>query len=362
MRKFKKYTLQMIAGANLASIIVMWLVGYSDRINPVEHARLSTLGLSFPIFLFINFVFLIFWILIKKRYVIIPFLGFILCYVPIRKYMPLNIQHEVPEGAIKVMSYNVWLFAGWDVKDGENSPILDYIKEQNADILCLQEAEIKEIGGQRLDSIMKPLYQYKDTCRIGDGGDCITLYSKFPILSRERIQYPSKGNLSAAYQLKIGEDTVIVINNHLETTGLSPEDRAGFKKMVDGEYKTDSTKYTSKLLINKLGESASKRAVQADAVNAYIEAHLDKPIILCGDFNDGPISYARRTIAQHLTDCYVSTGNGFGISYNRNFFYVRIDNIMCSADFQPYKCRVDNNINNSDHYPIYCWLKKRAKP
>ena len=89
----------------------------------------------------------------------------------------------------------------------------------------------------------------------------------------------------------------------------------------------------------------------------YVAEHSRYPTILCGDFNDSPISYTRRVLAEELTDCYVATGRGIGLSYNQKGFFVRIDNMMCSGSFEPYKCTVDDKIAASDHYPIYCWLK-----
>ena len=84
-------------------------------------------------------------------------------------------------------------------------------------------------------------------------------------------------------------------------------------------------------------------------------------MIVCGDFNDNPISYARRIISQGLTDCFVETGKGIGLSYNQKGFYVRIDHILCSEHFQPYNCQIDDEMDASDHYPILCWLKMQEK-
>jgi hypothetical protein len=189
----------------------------------------------------------------------------------------------------------------------------------------------------------------------------ISVYSKYPILSKEHIPYKSVGNHSAAYQLKIGRDTVLLINNHFETVGLSMEDKEQFKSLVKGDLKKGSAKVESKRLIDKLGEASAIRAPQAEAVARYVSQHSNESIILCGDFNDGPLSYVHRTLARNLTDCYKATGNGPGISYHYGGFYVRIDNIFCSNDWVPYGCKVDNKIKASDHYPIVCWLKKRPK-
>ena len=100
------------------------------------------------------------------------------------------------------------------------------------------------------------------------------------------------------------------------------------------------------------------RAIQARIVNEFVETHSDYPIILCGDFNDTPISYTRHTIATHLNDCFVSAGCGLGLSFNRKGFNLRIDHIMCSDDYEPVRCFVDSEMDASDHYPVVCWLKK----
>ena len=80
---------------------------------------------------------------------------------------------------------------------------------------------------------------------------------------------------------------------------------------------------------------------------------------MCGDFNTSPISYAHRTIAEGLTDAFVESGFGLGISYHRNGFLFRIDNILISPDLQSYRCTVDSRIKNSDHYPIWCYVDKK---
>ena len=79
MKGLKKFTANMIMGANVASIILMLLVGYSDHLNPQEHPILSCLGLTFPVFLAINFGFLAFWAVFSLKRVIVPILGFMIC-------------------------------------------------------------------------------------------------------------------------------------------------------------------------------------------------------------------------------------------------------------------------------------------
>ncbi len=356
LKKLKNITLRMMAGANLASIAVMWLVGYSDRIDPVSFPILSTAGLIFPLFILINVLFLLFWICFKFKGVIIPVVGFLVCFVPMRKYAPLNLPQDNPNGAIKILSYNVWGFGSAAYTDSASNPIIEYIKAQNADIVCLQEAATNAREQARIDSILNPIYAHRDTARNGFN-DLISIYSKHPIIGKEHIDYASKSNLSAAFKLNIDGKEVIVVNNHLESTGITIEERNHFHNLINGKLNTDTASRTSKLLIKQLAVSAKKRAPQAEAVARYVAFHRETPIIVCGDFNDGPISYTHRAIAKDLTDCYVATANGPGISYHKSSFFVRIDNILCSPHFTPYGCKVDNRIKASDHYPIYCWLK-----
>ena len=46
--QLKTFTRKMTAGANIATIIVMLLVGFSDYVNPASHPILSLVGLTFP--------------------------------------------------------------------------------------------------------------------------------------------------------------------------------------------------------------------------------------------------------------------------------------------------------------------------
>ena len=351
----KDFTMRLFAGANVAVIIAMLAVGYADRINPVTHPLVANVGLLFPVFLLLNIVFLVFWLVVKKTWALIPIAGLVVGFGPVRLYAPLNPPGDVPEGAIKVMSYNVFNFSTW-TDMSQPSEILDYIDRQQPDILCMQEAGA---GGEKqaiIDSTLQRTLAHKDTASAGS----IAIYTRFPIVGKEHINYASTGgNSSVAFFVKTGKaDTTIVIVNHFESTGISLEQRAQFKAMLKGKLEKDSAEIESRALWHSLAESARVRAPQADAVASFIANHQGRSIILTGDFNDSPLSYTHRRIASELTDCYVATANGPGISYHYSGFYVRIDNIMCSSQWTPYQCHVDNSIKASDHYPIICWLKR----
>lgn len=363
IKQIKSFVVNLIAGANFATILLMVLAGYSDRLNPEQHPILSVLGMTFPVFLLVNLLFLFLWLTIKWKKAWIPIAGFAAAYVPITLFMPVNMRQEVPEGAIKLISYNVCTYGGNYKYENGFDTVFGYLERQKADIVCLQE----DVDSWRRYVFIKyaKIYPYNDTTMLHNNAftyNCVGIHTRFPIIRKERIWYPSNTNGSVAYYLNTGKDTLLVINNHLEGTHLSESERNNYKRMLRGKMERDTAKAESMFLIEKLGNNNAKRAVQADIVHRYIEEHRQYPTIVCGDFNDTPISYARRTIAQGLTDCFQTTGRGLGLSYNQKGFYFRIDHILCSPDLQPYNCQVDDEMDASDHYPIICHLKMRGNP
>ena len=363
IKQIKSFVVNLIAGANIATILLMLLAGYSDRLNPVEHPILSVMGMTFPVFLLVNLLFLFFWLTVKWKRAWIPIVGFAAVYVPLTLFMPFNMRQDVPEGTIKLISYNVCTYGGNYKYEQGFDTVFNYLKRQNADIVCLQEDvdTWRRFVFQRYEKI----YPYNDTTILHQNSltfNGVGIHTRFPIIRKERIWYQSNNNGSVAYYLDTGKDTLLVINNHLEGTHLSDAERDSYKRLLEGKMERDTVRAESMFLIGKLGQNNAVRAPQAEAVHRYIEEHSQYPVIVCGDFNDTPISYSRRTIAQGLTDCFQATGRGLGLSYNQKGFYFRIDYILCSPDLQPYNCQIDDEMDASDHYPIMCNIKMRENP
>ena len=367
IKQLKTLTINIFAGANVATVLLMLAAGYSDRISPVSYPLLSNLGMIFPVFLLVNLIFIFFWLTFKWRKVWIPIVGYLLAYPAIALYMPMHSAQDVPEDVIKVLSYNVCSYSGVDIYKGSEGfdTIYKYLDRQDADIVCLQE-DVDTWRRYVLHRFQK-IYPYNDTVIFysnSEGANGMGIHTRFPIIRREHIPYYSRAhaNGSMAWFLKVKDDTVIVINNHLEGTHLSQEDRNRYEEMIKGRMKRDTVKEESMLLLGKLGEASAIRAKAAEAIQHYIESHKQYPMIVCGDFNDNPISYSRHIVSKGLTDCFEKTGKGLGLSYNRKGFYFRIDHILCSDHFAPYNCQIDDKIDASDHYPILCWLKLVHKP
>lgn len=344
-------------GVNGILVCLLLLSAYSPYIHPQTHPVWSCLGLTFPLFLLSNLLFLCFWLVAYRKYAWLPLLALIGCWGPIRTYLPVNgWGKDAPEEAIKVLSYNTRAF-GEKTSHTREKPneILTYLQQSNADIICLQEY----IWGERLkkkdiDYALKA-YPYRHYYSLAKGLNGLGCYSKYPILSATPIKYKSRRNGSVAYRIRVDDDTLLVVNNHLESYKIGNSEVETYQGLLKepGNRIFDAG---ARKLIKKLAEGTSERALQADTVMKFIERFKGQGVIVCGDFNDSPISYAHHAFDRKLEDAFVQSGNGFGFSYVQHRLYFRIDHILLSENMQSYQCTVDDTMKASDHYPIWCYV------
>jgi endonuclease/exonuclease/phosphatase family metal-dependent hydrolase len=352
----------LLLNALIAGLLL--LAAYSPYVMPEKYPLFSCAGLVFPLFLAANFCFLLFWLIFHYKFSSLSLIALIICIPQIRIYFPLNPHSDdLPTNRIKILSYNVMSFNNMERVDGEN-PILQYIAKSNADIVCLQEYATSHsteanVNQDYIDNMMKS-YPYRDITTVGKKGNNnkLALFSRFPIILSHRILYKSDYNGSVYYELVIEGDTVTLINNHLESNKLTAKDKAIYEKFLDAP-KTGKIKVGARSLLYKFADASVLRATQARMVAHMIAKSPYRSIIVCGDFNDSPISYAHQLISHNLTDAYTQSGQGPGISYNQNKFYFRIDNILISNNLKSYNCTVDRSIKSSDHYPIWCYISKK---
>ena len=347
----------ILLGANAVVAALLCFSAFSPHLNPQTSPVASCAGLFFPIFLTINVLFLLFWLFVYRRYALFPLLVLLVCWDSIQTYVPINwFQGSVPEGAIKVLSYNTRAFGEKKAHTKEKpNEVLEYLRNSDADIICLQEyiygGKLKK---KDIDYALRD-YPYKHYHSLGKGRNGLGCYSRYPILSATPIKYETRVNGSIAYYIKVKDDTLVVINNHLESNKILGSDAEIFQEMVDAP-NNENVPSGMKKLLKKLSEATVIRSKQADVLLETIRGLKGKKLVLCGDFNDSPISYTHHTLCDDLQDAFVESGNGLGISYNRNRMYFRIDHILASKDLRVYNCRVDDSIEASDHYPIWCYL------
>lgn len=348
---------RFVAGAAWMSVLLLWACAASVYVSPAWCKYAGLVGLGFPFFLGGTVFMLVASLLFAPRQAWIPVAGMAVCSGSIRTYWPLNFPDAAPVGSVKLMSYNVMGWCGGNDTTENFNLTAQYIRQSGADIVCFQEGFARETvyeehirpafakGKLRLDSV-----------RLGE--NVLGCLSRFPIVGKELIcRHQSNG--ACAFKILLGKgDTLLVVNCHLESMHLSAEERTGYSDLVHRRDTTDPDS-TSRRLAAKISAATAERAKQAEEVAAYVAGRARRlPTVVCGDFNDTPISYARRTIGKGLTDAYRATANGLGRSFNRDAIIVRIDHIFCSSHWKPYECHIDNTPRCSDHYPIVCRLER----
>ena len=97
--------------------------------------------------------------------------------------------------------------------------------------------------------------------------------------------------------------------------------------------------------------SYKKRAEEARVIKEHMQSSL-YPIILCGDFNDTPLSYAYNTISENLKDAFKESGKGIGQSFVK-LPALRIDYILHNESFKSYNY-TKHKQKLSDHYAVSC--------
>ncbi|MBR2496903.1 MAG: endonuclease/exonuclease/phosphatase family protein [Parabacteroides sp.] len=343
-------------------IIFFILSAFSDRISPETSLFFSYLGLAFPVFCVLNLCFVFYWIFLWEwRFVLIGLCSFLLCKGAVTRYFPYNEKKEVVsnEHVLKVLTYNVMGFGYKDHSVTNPNPIIEYIANSDADIVCLQEYIVgtskKYLTNKKVFNALK-MYRYRSLIPLGSSS--IAVFSKYPISKSRKIKYETVSNGSSIHELNINGKKLTLVNNHLESFKLTMEDKSNYSAFLKN-MNTETLGGLKSSIEHKLGPAFKVRARQAEAVAEEIKNIETDYLLVCGDFNDTPISYVYRTMRGSLKDAFVESGRGPGVSYNENFYFFRIDNILHSDNMIPMNCTVDK-VRYSDHYPVWCYLEMKS--
>ena len=358
-RHIGKIISKLLLVVNVIVAAMLLLSAWGGYITPNTFGWEGSLALLFPFLVLLSFLFMAGWLVVQSRRWLVSFCALILCVFQLRTYCPINMPQPVPKGAIKVVSYNTYGL-GWGLKDSViYKQMMDYLRNSDADLFCAQESNYN-LGHKSTVEEAVAHWKYRDSVFIPKSCNALTLFSNYPILDRHVIHSSSPGHVCVAYNVKIEGDTVVVVNCHFVSNAINPEDKATYQKIVTISDR-DSTSEDILRLGRKVNDAGLRRAKQADSLALYLEQQGDRPIIVCGDFNETPLSYVHTRLCRLLNDAYTASGNGPGISYHLNKMYFRLDNILCSSHWRSFGARVDNSQKMSDHYPIEAWLKRINK-
>lgn len=335
-----------------------YLLGaYSGYIPPVRWIIPAFLGLFFPALLVAQIGVTIFWLLAwDKRRLLLVAAVWLISLPQLLVYFPISRAEKslgTEEESLHILSYNVCAFGFKPHTKTSPNATLQYIKSSGADIVCIQEAMLNQnpwagVVSKTLRSYLDEDYPYINVIRVNRGGSTLALLSKFPIKEAKEIPLPSWVNGAVAYKVDIRGKETLVINVHLESFRLRRVDGEDYLRLAkDG----DAIRLKDALRA-KLSPTFRSHNIQANIIHDLIQSYGSGRVIVCGDFNDTPLSYARYKIGEGLEDAFVSKGNGLGISFHTRPFFVRIDHILFGPAFRALRCEVDKTASESDHYPI----------
>ena len=356
---------------NIIALLVLALSCLATYIEPTVFWQLSFIGFAFPIVLIINFLFLPGWLLAGKRFALIPLIAIVFTWKFIHGTFAFNFIGNNHESGIKLMTWNVKAFDlyNWSHNTEARNNMMALIKKQNPDVLCLQEFYNNSEVFHNLEYLRDTLgYQYcyfppaVETSKpalsktqklqwhnrplIQQWG--VATFSKFPITDSGKVDFGKTLSNSCIYtDLNVKGKTVRLYNVHFQSIHLGSQDYTALDSLEDAQ----KTQWTSlKSIMKKMKLAYKRRSIQANAVAQSMQAYEGSKMV-CGDFNDVPVSYTHHTISQNLQDAFVAKGKGFSPTFSNKLPVFRIDYVLLDEAFKINSYRVVRK-ELSDHYPV----------
>ncbi len=370
MKKAVKKTLLLLNCVLAGSLLLAYLSVY---ISPEDFWPLAFFGLAYPILLLLNLMMVILWAFRKNKFIFISVLTIFLGSGHIRNFIQIPVfekrdalessNDSTCEGPlfrqepIVFLSYNVRLFDyyHWSDDPAAGKMIFDLIADTDPGILCLQEIYTPVEGeisflSQR-DGTGKYDYSQiayaKGSSLIGRYG--IATLSDFPVVNSGELRFPGTYNLAIFTDLKIHNDTIRIYNTHLQSIRLRKREYDLMKMLNSGE---EEAMNEIKDISTRLKYAFRKRAHQAEILSDHIH-ESPWPVIVCGDFNDTPVSYTYHKIRGDLVDAFIESGRGIGNTYSEMFPSYRIDYILHSRNLKSVGFETIR-VDYSDHFPVCC--------
>ena len=336
-------------------------------VSPETNWYLAFFAIAHPYIALLNFFFVVYWILMKKRFLWIPLVSMVFALpITARTFNLGNHNGETPEDNFKVMTYNVHVFDRYDAKFEEagqaRDSILSYVKSESPDVVCFQEFFSSDKKNEKnLKLFQKNLQmdtfvnvRYSDTKA---RNFYLVIFSRFPIISSGVVEgiKDSTVNFGVYADIQLDGKKIRVYSIHLQSIKLYTEQNLFTEnyKMSDKEDAKLVAKGTEKIA-RKMKRAYIQRAKQIDILARHIKAS-PYPVIVCGDFNDTPTSYSYTKISKGKKDAFLESGFGMGNTYNGPFPSFRIDHILHHPKLKAYEYSI-GKIDYSDHFPVSCYF------
>ncbi|MBS1744310.1 MAG: endonuclease/exonuclease/phosphatase family protein [Bacteroidetes bacterium] len=360
----RRATKLVLITCNVLVALLMLLGCYNTLFDPQRFWYFGLLTLSIFYLLVILIGFIVFWLLVKKWLMLISIVAMVICWKPLRevvavRFTSFTIQKDSAQ--LRVMSWNVEHF---DILEHRSHPerklqMLNIVKEYQPDIACFQEMVASDQYASAINYLpdfMEKMgmsdYYYSYNSRLDFDNKHhfgIIMLSRFPIINKQTItNNPMDYNSTFQYaDIVKGSDTFRVFNVHLQSLKFSADNR---KYIDDPSMESEDDIQKSKSVIAKMKKGFLKRQLQSERIKQEMNKS-PYPVIVCGDFNDVPNSYAYNTIGKGLKNCFTEKGSAIGRTYYSISPTLRIDNIFVDPKFavQQYTT-VKKKL--SDHFPV----------
>lgn len=306
----------------------------SPVISPQTFWPVSFLGLAYIPLLIANVVFVVYWLIQAKLHVFISVGAIVLGFSYIGRYYQISGNTKpADEKTIKVVSFNIQNF---DERKRQANPYPEYftaIGEEKPDIVCMQEfnrwvgINEKNTSLEELKLAMGKGFNYIERDKVTNS---LIIASKHKIIRHKGFTFGKKRTTNGAMwaDILIGKDTIRVFNVHFQSFLLN-------KVKLDSLDTKDKALEGSKSIVRRLRNGFVNRVPQVDSVLMEIENSPYK-IILCGDFNDTPLSYTYGKMTKNLRDAFIECGSGLGATYSGPYPSFRIDYILHNPSFKAY--------------------------
>ncbi len=338
----------IIGVCGIAALLSSLLCAFCPFINPSTFILTAFFGLGFWIIFFSNIVILIILISLKsRRTLLIPVIALLFSIPGFIKSYSFG-ENSDAEPQIKVMTYNVGVFRDYKVKsrtvDEVKNTLINFIKTHNPDVICLQESGK---WPQNRASEFSSKIGYKYYCYNANNGN--SYFSKYPIENSSYFKDKKISKFADIKKIKVDkEKSFYLVNCHFNSFGISPEE---IEYINDARNIVKDSEVYGKSLITKLKNGFVRRTESTESLIENLPED-DIPLVICGDFNDTPLSYTYdRMTKAGLKDAFITSSRGIGKTYCGALPLLRIDYFWYNdyIDIIEYK-RIKQT--TSDHYPL----------
>ena len=351
---FGKMIVFILAVLAVIGVIAMALSIANAYVNPKDFIWTTVFGLAFWEILIYNVVVFLLLLLMWSNKIWISVVALLIAIPGISKSFSIGSKSKA-ENSIRVMSYNVHDFRhvdGVTEKEQFANQVMEMVREHAPDILCCQEFSQFKSGVSRpqcIEDFAKEAgFQYVYFNRKTNYGGNV-IFSKYPLTKVAEDSGFGKGNTyGVMVSVDAGEKGKFhVANVHLLSYMITDSEI----DVLTNASERQNLDTIGKTVLHKLSFAFQKRSEELQTVLNGMPP-VGGPIIICGDFNEPPLSYNYRQMQKAgFVDTFTKVGFGIKPTYAGKLPLLRIDYVWANDGVKPlafdrYKYKA------SDHYPI----------